>query len=371
MRYLAIIPIIFVPAGALAQTAADQLIKAVQETQCTRPDRTLIRVESGGQTQWMSQSAPSVKYDRQVKGFNDCTRVYVDKANLEITRIRDDAKKQLDGMAEDATIRIRRIERQIGDAIESVKAVNGLASVAPGGPDMALDAFPEAECRMPDGNLLVPRRGARDNSARERLYDGQIKIYNACMRDWIGQAKSAISQIKANTEAAMKPVTADANRQILEIWDTILEAVKQADVAQKEQSAALDALKAQLAAATPAPASSQPVSSPPASENVVSTDIRLPRSADQPTGEGDPDAIACRKPQQLPGWHFMGPEICKRNREWAKLTKRGENISADGKKILESEKARTFAPDHCFSHTRFVNGVPITEVNCSQSAHGM
>jgi len=365
MRYLLIIPLLLVPAGVLAQTAADQLTKAVQETQCTRPDRTLIKVESGGQTQWTSQNAPSVKYDRQVKGFNDCTRVYVDKANLEITRIRDDARKQLDGMADDATSRIRRIERQIGDAIESVKAVNGLASVAPGGPDMALDAFPEAECRMPDGNLLVPKRGARDNSARERLYDGQIKIYNACMRDWIGQARGAISQIKANTEAAMKPVTADANRQILEIWDTILEAVKQADVAQKEQSAALDALKAQLAAAMPAPV---PTSS---TESVVSSDVRLPRSADQPTGEGDPDAIACRKPQQLPGWHFMGPEICKRNREWAALTKRGENISPDGKKILEGEKARTLAPDHCFSHTRFVNGVPITEVNCSQSAHGM
>ena len=39
--------------------------------------------------------------------LNDCTRVYVDKANVQITRIRDDAKKQLDGMTEDATGRIR------------------------------------------------------------------------------------------------------------------------------------------------------------------------------------------------------------------------------------------------------------------------
>lgn len=366
MRHLAIILMALVPAGALAQTAADQLSKTVQDSQCTRPDRTLIKVESDGLTQWTSQSAPSVKYDRQVKGFNDCTRVYVEKANLEITRIRNDAQSQLDQMTEDATSRIRRIEAQIGNAIERVKEVNGLASVASSGPDIALDAFPEPDCQTPDDKLLIPQRGARDNSARERRYDGQIKIYESCMRGWIAQAKSQILQIKTDTEAAMKSVTADANRQILEIWDTILEAVKQADVAQKEQSSALEALKAQLAAHIP-PATD----SPSASESVVVTDVRLPRSPDQPTGKGDPDAISCRASQQLPGEHRMGPEICKRNREWAALAKRGQNISPDGKKIVEGEKARTFAPDHCFSHTRFVNGVPITEVNCSQSAHGM
>ncbi|HWU54905.1 MAG TPA: hypothetical protein VN175_05335 [Rhizomicrobium sp.] len=365
MRYLLIVPMVFASAGALAQTAADQLTKTVQETQCTRPDRTLIKVESGGQTQWTSQSAASVQYNKQVKGFNDCTRVYVDRANLEITRIRDDAKSRLDEMAENATSRIRRIERQIDNAIERVKEVNGLASVASSGPDMALDAFPEPECQTPDEKLLVPQRGARDNSARERRYDGQIRSYEGCMRGWIAQAKSEISQIKADAEASMKPVTADANRQILEIWDTILDAVKQADVTQKEQATALSELKAQLAAAMPQPPPA------PGTESVVSSDVRLPRSVDQPTGDGDPDAISCRAPQQLPGVHFMGPEICKRNREWAELYKRGENLSPDGKRILESEKTRTFAPDHCFSHTRFVNGVPITETNCSQSAHGM
>jgi hypothetical protein len=365
VRYLLIIPVVLVPAAALAQTAADQLTKAVQETQCAQPDRTLIKVESSGQTRWVSESAASAKYNRQVKGFNDCTRIYVDKANLQITRIRNDAQSQLNRMTEDATSRIRRIERQVNDAIEKVKEVNGLASVASSGPDIALDAFPEPECQTPDGTLLIPLRGVRDNSARERRYDGQIKSYEACMRGWIIQAKSEISQIKADTESLMKSVTTDANRQILEIWNTILETVKQADTAQKEQARALDDLKAQLAAATPLPSSLPPT------ETVVSTDVRLPRSADQPTGEGDPDAIACRAPQQLPGVHFMGPEICKRNREWARLYKRGENLSPDGKRILESEKARTLAPDHCFSHTRFINGVPVTEVNCSQSAHGM
>src|SRR5690349_19104454 len=68
VRRLLIIPLVLVPTGTLAQTAADQLTKAVQEIQCTRPDRTLIKVESNGQTQWTSQSIESAKYDRQVKG---------------------------------------------------------------------------------------------------------------------------------------------------------------------------------------------------------------------------------------------------------------------------------------------------------------
>jgi hypothetical protein len=364
MRHLVIALMILVPVGAFAQTAADQLTKAVQETQCTRPDRKLIKAEQDGQTVWTSESTASAKYNQQVKGFNDCARVYVERANVEITRIRDEAKKQLDAMADNATSRIRRIEQQINNAIERVKAVEGLASVAPSGPDVALDAFPEAECKMPDEGLLVPRKGARNNIARERRYDGQVKIYESCLRDWVTQAKSEIAQIKRDTESAMKPVSADANRQILEIWNTILDTIQQADLAQKEQANALAALKDQLAANMPPPVSAS------ASESVVVTDIRLPRFDDQPKGEGDPDAISCRKAQPLPGQHLMGPDICKRNREWARLFQRGENLSPDGKTILESEKQRTFAPDHCYSHTVFVNGVPITETFCAPSAHG-
>ena len=365
MRYLMLIPVMLVPVAALAQTAADQLTKTVQETQCARPDRKLIKVEANGQTVWTSESAASAKYNRQVKGFNDCARVYVEKANVEITRIRDETRKRTDAMAEAATGRIRRIERQINDAIERVKAVEGFASVAPGGPDLALDAFPEAECQGPDESLLVPLKGARNNTARERRYDGQIKGYETCMRDWVGQAKSEIAQIKRDTEGAMKPVNADANRQILEIWATILQTVEQADLAQKEQAGAVAALKAQLAANMP-----PPDASPEASESVVVTDTRLPRFDDQPRGEGDPDAISCRKAQPLPGQHQMGPDICKRNREWARLFQRGENIAPDGKTILEGEKQRSFAPDHCTLHTVFTTTGPVTQTFCSQGARG-
>ena len=142
--------------------------------------------------------------------------------------------------------------------------------------------------------------------------------------------------------------------------------MQQADLAQKEQSGALNALKAQLAANAPPP----PAASREDSEQVTVTDTRLPRFDDQPTGKGDPDAIACRKAQPLPGQHIMGPEICKRNREWARLFDRGESVSPDGKKILEGEKQRTFAPDHCIRHTVSGPWGPQVDTFCSQSAHG-
>ncbi|HET7085293.1 MAG TPA: hypothetical protein VFI23_11020 [Rhizomicrobium sp.] len=338
MRYLLVILLLLCPVCALAGNAGALLTQEVLESKCAAPDRTLIKQYSNGGTQWISERAPSKKYNEQVKGFNDCVRVYVEQANREIIRIRDDTKLQLDQMAGNATARIRRIERQIGAAIERVKAVNGLSSVEPAGPDAALDAFPEPECKSPDEKLLIPLRRARDNSARERQYDDQIQAYGTCMRGWIAEAKSEIVQIKTNTEAGMKPVTADANRQILQIWATILDVAKQADIAQREQ----DMLLADFRASTAIPVAPP---STPATGSPATTDAQLAHSDDMPTGAGDPDGISCRKPQRLSDSRFMGPEICKRNRVWADLYKNGKNISADGQKIVDSEKGSLLGPD--------------------------
>jgi hypothetical protein len=76
-------------------------------------------------------------------------------------------------------------------------------------------------------------------------------------------------------------------------------------------------------------------------ENVTVEGMRLRRSQDTPKGEGDPDIIACRAPQQLPYSRLQGPEICKRNRDWAALYKTGMDISSDGTSVVASEKART------------------------------
>jgi len=39
-----------------------------------------------------------------------------------------------------------------------------------------------------------------------------------------------------------------------------------------------------------------------------------------PSGEGNPNSIVCRAPQQLPGSDRLGPKSCGFNYEWAQLT---------------------------------------------------
>jgi len=353
---------LLVPVGAYAQTAEALLSRQKQDLKCTKPDRTLIRQETALGTVWSAESAGSKKYNEQASGFNDCTRVYVDNANREIARIRDEAGAKLDQMGVDATAHIRVIERQINAAIEEAKMVDRLEPVPPTGFRAADDAgaFPPPECRLPDEKLVIPLPRARDNGARDKKYDEQKLGYAACMRVWIAQAKAEIRQIDTYAHADMRPVVEDANRQIIEINATILAALETAEAASFEQATALSQLKASLAPPSPpvAPATS-------GSENVVVTDTRLPRQADTPTGAGDPDAIVCRSRQQLTSSRRWGPEICKRNREWADFYRRGVQFSPDGLTLVDSEKQRTFKPQTCITRVstdRF--GFPSTTTEC-------
>jgi hypothetical protein len=49
-----------------------------------------------------------------------------------------------------------------------------------------------------------------------------------------------------------------------------------------------------------------------------------------PRGNGDPDAVTCRVPQQLPGSRLPGPEVCETNRFWAALYAEGGSLGPDG-----------------------------------------
>jgi hypothetical protein len=61
-----------------------------------------------------------------------------------------------------------------------------------------------------------------------------------------------------------------------------------------------------------------------------------PVIATTPSGEGDPDAITCRAPQPMPSGG-MGPQICIHNSVWARLTLTGQDLSADGKSVFKRE----------------------------------
>jgi len=57
--------------------------------------------------------------------------------------------------------------------------------------------------------------------------------------------------------------------------------------------------------------------------------------ADTPSGFGDPTAIVCRAPQKLSDSGALGPRICGANSEWQKLTTHGKDLAADGETIVD------------------------------------
>jgi hypothetical protein len=72
---------------------------------------------------------------------------------------------------------------------------------------------------------------------------------------------------------------------------------------------------------SPQQVAAQTVGPTPAKEVVLALD---------PRGNGDPDAVTCRVPQQLPASRLPGPEVCRTNRFWAALYAEGRRLSPDG-----------------------------------------
>jgi hypothetical protein len=361
---MALILVLPVCSSARAATAGDVVFDKVVQGKCTRPDSELIK------------PGTSDKYNAQAKGFNDCLRVYVENENNKIARIRAEASADFDRIMESSTAEIRDIERAINSAIFEVSIVNGLAEakyLPP--PGDALASYPAAACNKPDAALLKPAPGKRVASLKNTdRFEDQRLAYEACMRTYVAQAKNQIRQVQANAQFAFHRVAEDANPRITQINNDVSEALNEASKAVNERNAAVNSLRSPLQAGGLDPAGSQPgglgpiafqpAQKQPGTESVTVPGERLPRSADMPTGAGDPDAISCRMPQLLPGSRLMGPEICKRNREWAKLYKDGMNISPDGAQLVRGEKQRTYNPTNCISRTVYGPRGPVVESYC-------
>lgn len=56
--------------------------------------------------------------------------------------------------------------------------------------------------------------------------------------------------------------------------------------------------------------------------------------ANDPRGEGDPDAVTCRVPQPLPGMRIRGPLVCQTNRVWKALAAHNNVILPDGRTLV-------------------------------------
>lgn len=66
-----------------------------------------------------------------------------------------------------------------------------------------------------------------------------------------------------------------------------------------------------------------------------------------PSGEGNPDEIVCRAPQQMPNSRLPGPRVCKTNAVWAQYRKDGMDVAPDGIHDVPSEKYRSSHPMSC------------------------
>jgi hypothetical protein len=55
---------------------------------------------------------------------------------------------------------------------------------------------------------------------------------------------------------------------------------------------------------------------------------------DTPSGVGDPDMVVCRAPRPIAGSDQLGPQVCLHNSEWWKVAMNGKDIAPDGKSLV-------------------------------------
>lgn len=286
--------------ACLAQTA--ETVSA-QNPSCQAPDESLL--PQGGPP----DDQKITLYNQQVRRFNACTKQA--PADAEIERLRMEAGVVIRKISDAANAQIADIQAKM-----EMARTGSVAGAAPAGGV----SFPAPECKEADRSLLEPKRKngkiIRSLDVISPEYEAQDQKHKACVAAYIREAFAELRQTGSAAEAQIALVRDDVNGRIARLA-----------AAGKINSAAL--------------APGDGVVNWRGVENITVEGMRLHLSRDTPKGEGDPDIIACRAPQQLPYSRLRGPEICKRNRDWAALYKTGMDISSDGSTVVPSEKART------------------------------
>jgi hypothetical protein len=248
-----------------------------------------------------------------------------DAPQAEMDRIRAEAAATVRHISDIANAQIADIQAKIQFAR------TGSVAASPAPAELAGAAFPAPECKEADSALLksVRKDGKtyRPSDLRSDDFDRQYERHKSCVAAYIQQAFAEIRQIEDTANAQIKRTADEANGR-----------VESLTVARNAASAA----------GPPSADQARAVQGPRLSANgglgvegVTVEGQRLRRSQDTPKGEGDPDAISCRTPQQLADSRLLGPEICKRNRDWALLYKAGSDISSDGRSVVPTEQSRT------------------------------
>ena len=293
---------------------------------CEKPDQTLIKARAGSAGRMETPDNETIKlYNSQAHAFNDCMRKLIDSNNAEMDRLRDEGNAAIKATAETAN----RQSRDIAEKMEAAIAGHALTPEAQA--DLAGWQYPDADCVVPDKELMKPQHGKKTAAATAR-YDAQQRDYRACVQSYLKQASAEMHQIEASADARVKQITDQTNARETELHDRVDGAIAAANHAASDEIQTVRGTPLEIG---PANTFKNGV------ENMTVESEPPLALADTPKGEGDPHTIVCRKPQQLPDSRLLGPEICKRNRVWASLYKAGKDISSDGQTILPSEKART------------------------------
>jgi hypothetical protein len=293
--------------ACVARAGAADNAEIAQNPSCQKPDESLLP-QTGSRSLAVPDDQKIALYNQQVRRFKACTEAPPDKSSAEIDRIRAAATTAIRHISETANTQIADIQAKMEIAR------TGAAAASPSETQPA--SFPAPECKEADRSLLEPKRKngkiIRSLDVISPEYEEQDRKHKACVDAYIQQAFGELRQIGSSAEAQIKLIRDDANGRI-----------------------------ERLKAAPLAPGIGMVNWRENGVENVTVEGQRLRRSQDTPTGEGDPDIIACRTPQQLADSRLPGPEICKRNRDWAALYKAGMDIGSDGLSVVPGEKKRT------------------------------
>jgi hypothetical protein len=313
--------------SAVALAAEDAKSTSTYSTpQCVRPNKASVYRPRGyiGDI-GMDRVQPGrdervVAYNRSAQDYNACMLTYIATADTGIKKLHDEAFAHIKQVIDDSNLQIKGVERQINDVVNEA---NG------GGIPAALrqavsSEYPVSDCKKP----IEPKSG-QHTIQQTAKYDQDYRTYRVCVSEYIEGAKVEIRQLSNLTRNETAQIAKIANIRMASIQETVNHEIADANMASQSEGKFFP------------PSASVITVTPSDTEPVTAGEARIQRTADSPTGEGDPDAISCRLPQQRPDTRLLGPEICKRNRDWAHLRSAGDDISPDGRSVVPSEKRRT------------------------------
>lgn len=320
--------------AALAGDAANPS-SAYPASACLRPDRTSIDRRRnytaapdgniGMDLDALSRNEGVAAYNKGAQNYNACMLAYIAAADTEKRRVHDEAIANIGKVADESNVRIKWIERQIQAVVDEADNL-GAGPVA-----QAADSsqYPAPDCKKP----IEPKSG-QHTIERTSKYDQDYRAYRTCVSGYIEGAKAEIRQLSDLAEGSMRQIAQDANIRIAAVTEAVYGAITEANKITRSG-------KELVAPSSSVIVITAPAASPPATESTTVSSERIPRSIDTPGGEGDPDAISCRLPQQRADSRLPGPEICKRNRDWTSLKNAGYDISPDGKSTVPTRQAGT------------------------------